>query len=135
MNTSILLNNWYERKVNKPVVKITNNIKVTETFKKQTCGLIYAKLSISVTPEETLIIKSNINWNIYKSNLNYERAIIDGILDELLCGVNSHLLGMKIVIEDVDIDIVASNSMAFYIAARNAAKKIKGDVKYNISEM
>ncbi len=58
--------------------------------------------------------KSNAKWPSQEDKGYYEPYVVDGILDELMMGSRESILGVRIVLESIEVHPVDSNGYAFY---------------------
>jgi translation elongation factor EF-G len=83
----------------------------------------FAFLVLTGEPWETFEYRSEAEWTI-ESNRN-ERAVVDGIIEELLTGCSAHIVtNARFTLRVIRYHEVDSSPRAFYKAARAAVKKI-----------
>lgn len=126
MNTEI--KNWFDRKLSSNL-KLRKPFKITEEYSKVSGTGFYAKLTLDIYPCDTFIFETKVSWDAEPES--YLNSIIDGILDELIGVREKSVLGMRIVLESIETHPMNSNSLSFYMAAKNAIRKTLNTVHWD----
>ena len=123
---SKILEDWYRRKLNDENNKLVKTHTITEVYLKQSCVSQYGKITLSVSPSNIFQFESKVDWSKKNGDDIFEISIIDGLIDEIMSSMSQKriLLGIKIVLEDVDVHPIGSSQLAFYMVARNAMRKV-----------
>lgn len=122
-----IIDDWLNRKLNRFYL-LQQPATATHEWKRQTGRILCASVTLSAMPASNFSFVSRVQWPTIKSD-RYEECVVDGILDALIAprGHTSAVLGIAVILEDIEWQEEGAVPMAFYMAAREATQKLVED--------
>ena len=124
-----IVDDWLKRKLS-DFYMILQPATVTHEWKRMAGRILCASVTLSATPAKDFSFVSRVQWPVKASGL-YEEYVIDGIFDALVAPRNQGLavLGIAVVLEQINWHEEGAVPLAFYMAAREATQKlIEGNI-------
>lgn len=116
-----LVHDWFQRKVAGGVSPLRRMITVSYEYNRVVGPRsIYAKVSLSISPNEVFAFESKARW----PQENYDLWVLDGILDALFGSDHKPPLSARFVLEEVGWHSVQSSPMAYYRASKIIVRSV-----------
>lgn len=116
---SDLVHEWFDRKLVAGIAPFRGMVTVGHEYERVLGPRsMYAKVSLSICTSEVFAFESRAQW----PEENYDRWVLDGILDSLFGWDSKPVLGARVVLEDVGWHPVNSAPIAYYRAAKIAVR-------------
>lgn len=117
-----LLHQWFKRKVSAGIEPLRYMVTLTHEFDRAVGPRsVYARVTLSVSPNDTLIFESKARW---PDGCDWDGWVIDGIIDALIGCQHKPLLAARFELQEVVVHPVNSSPMAFYWAAKGAVSAV-----------
>ena len=116
---------WFEHKLAGPCLRLREEARATEEWKRFTGRNHFAKLTLLASPAESFSLQSApAAWPSEADREEYEPYIVDGVLSELMLGPGFPVLGLRVVVESAVTHETESNGLSFFQAAKLATAKL-----------
>jgi hypothetical protein len=125
------LDEWFRRKTNRPLLSIKKSRKSRFKYTRALGARgHFAVVRIHGEPASEFAFESHATWPNPRDD--YTHAVLDGILDELYASGLGHIVAkVHFTLEAIEWHDVDSCAIAFYHAARGAAREILGLDSFN----
>ena len=112
---------WFKRKLADGVSKLRAFITVTHEINRITGPRsIYAKVTLSIFPHDSFAFESKVQW----PEENYDRFVLDGILDGVFGWDLKPPLAARFVLQEVGWHSVNSAPIAYYQVSKTIVRSV-----------
>lgn len=113
---------WIARKFSRYSMGLRETVSVTSSFHEHTgVRCVFGEVTLSAAPSKTFGFVSRVAW---PAGGNFEECVLDGILDVLMSADFHPICGAKFTLEKIGWNEVDSVPVGYYLAARDATRKI-----------
>ncbi len=116
-----LLDAWHRELLARQPVEFPRSVRTQGTYSGGS-RMDFAKVWIEFGPSETFVVLLSSEI-VGAEARRYAKYAVYGVLDVLVAGHGSPLIGVALTVWSIDVDPVSSNEMAFRRAGRMAAQE------------